>query len=60
VKVFYHLFIYVLLLEIQLSRGDGWDSINSCYPLHFCACLKPGSGFPTSNVMVFFMFSEFC
>jgi hypothetical protein len=22
----YHLFIYVLLLEIQLSKGQGWDS----------------------------------
>jgi hypothetical protein len=22
---FYFLFIYVLLLEIQLSRGEGWD-----------------------------------
>ena len=25
---FYSLFIYVLPLEIQLSRGEGWDAIN--------------------------------
>jgi hypothetical protein len=24
-------------------------------PLHCCACLIPGSGFPTSYVVVFFM-----
>jgi hypothetical protein len=24
----YHLFIYVLPLEIQLSRGEGWDPIH--------------------------------
>ena len=29
VQVFYliHVFIYVLLLEIQLSRGEGWDPV---------------------------------
>jgi hypothetical protein len=30
VQVFFyliHVFIYVLLLEIQLSRGEGWDPI---------------------------------
>ena len=25
---------------------------------HLCACPKPGPGFPTSYVMVFFMFNE--
>ena len=25
---FYRLFIYVMPLEIQLSRGEGWDPIN--------------------------------
>ena len=28
IKVFYHLFTYVLALEIQLLRREGWDSIN--------------------------------
>ena len=26
--VSYHLFIYVLRLEIQLSRGEGWDQFD--------------------------------
>jgi len=26
---------------------------------YICACPKPGLGFPTSYVMVFFVFSEF-
>jgi hypothetical protein len=46
-------FIFVLLLEIQLSRGEGCDPINWFNP----ACPKPGPGFPTSYV-VFFMFNE--
>jgi hypothetical protein len=25
---------------------------------HFCACPKPGPGFPTSYVMVFFVFNK--
>jgi hypothetical protein len=28
IKVFYHLFTYVLAMEIQLLRREGWDSIN--------------------------------
>jgi hypothetical protein len=28
IKVFCHLFTYVLALEIQLLRREGWDSIN--------------------------------
>ena len=32
---FYHLFIYVLPLEIQLSRGEGWDSTNRFTPAIF-------------------------
>ena len=35
VHVFYRLFIYVLLLEIQLSRGGGWDPINRLNPATF-------------------------
>ena len=27
VQVLYHLFIYALLLEIQLSRGEVWDPV---------------------------------
>jgi hypothetical protein len=32
VQVFYCLFIHTLPLEIQLSRGEGWDSINRFNP----------------------------
>jgi hypothetical protein len=32
VQVFYRLFIYVLPLPIQLSRGEIWDSINRSNP----------------------------
>jgi hypothetical protein len=33
VQVFYHLFIYVLLLEIQFNKGEeGWDPINQFNP----------------------------
>jgi len=28
-------------------------------PSHFCACPKPGHIFPTSHVVVFFVFGEF-
>jgi hypothetical protein len=33
-------------LEIQLSRGEEWNPINTLTPLHFC--LKPGPGFAMS------------
>ena len=36
---FYHLFIHVLLLEIQLLRGEGWDPINQFNPAIFL-CLS--------------------
>ena len=37
---FHRLFIYVLPLEIQLLRGEGWDLINRLIPSHifFCQC----------------------
>jgi hypothetical protein len=44
------LFINALLLEIQLPRSRGWDPINQI--------TLPGLGFPTSYVVVFFLFSE--
>ena len=33
---FYLLFIYVLPLEIQLSRREDWNSINRYNPATFC------------------------
>ena len=37
------LFIYVLLFDIQLSRGEGWDPTCLTLP-HFYACPDPGPG----------------
>jgi hypothetical protein len=58
-KIFYRLFIYVLPLEIQLSRGEGGGPIKRFNLVHICCvCPKPGTGFPTSYVVVFFEFKE--
>ena len=51
---FYRFFIYVLLLEIQLSKGEGLDPINRFNPAT-CLCLsQPGPGIPTAYVVFFF------
>jgi hypothetical protein len=34
-RIFYRLFTYVLPLEIQLSRGEGWDPIHRLNPATF-------------------------
>ena len=44
-------------VEIQLSRGEGWDPV-ILFNTAKCLCPKPEPGFPTSNVVVFFVFSE--
>ena len=59
---FYCLVISVLSLKIhcqdgegfQLSRGEGWDPINQFNLPHFCACSKPGPGFPEPYIVVFY------
>ena len=60
--------VYVLLLKIQfyLYMYCRWRSsfqeqqvgilLTCLTPPHLCACPKPGPGFPTSYVMVFFVF----
>jgi hypothetical protein len=59
VQVFYHLFIYVLLLEIQFSRVDGLDPIYRFNPALFSSvCPRPELGFLTSRIVVFFVFTE--
>jgi hypothetical protein len=40
VVVFYHLFIYVLPLEIQLLRGRGGDLLTGLTLPHFCSCFQ--------------------
>jgi hypothetical protein len=52
------MFIYVLPLEIQLSRGEGWNPINRLTLPHFYACPKPWPGFPKSYDKVFLVYSE--
>jgi len=58
---FFLSFVYVLQFEIQLSRGEGLYpiTVTGLTPPHFCACPRPGPGFPTTYVVVFFLFSEF-
>ena len=48
----------VLLLEIQLSRREGWDPHHLLRLPHFCACPKPGFGFLSVYVMVYFAFND--
>ena len=55
VKVFYHLFIFVLPLEIQVSREEVGIPLTGLTMSHLCVCLKPGPGFPMSYVMIFFL-----
>ena len=61
VQVFYPLFIYVFLLEIQLSRREGWDPINQFNPAT-CLCLSQAKTW-ISNVicrgLFVCVFSEF-
>jgi hypothetical protein len=55
---FYCLYISVLPMEIQLSRGEGWDHINRIN-LAILLCLSlANNGFPMSYVVVFVGF--FC
>jgi hypothetical protein len=57
VEVFYRLFLYVLPLEIQLSREEGWDPINR-FNSAILLCLSQARTW-ISNVVVFVVFSEF-
>jgi hypothetical protein len=53
--------VVCLYCRWRSSYQERWVEITltSLIPPHFCACLKPGPGFPTSYVVVFFVFSEF-
>jgi len=51
--------IYVLLLEIHLSREEGSDLINQSNAPYLYACPKPGPGFQLPYATdLFFIFSE--
>jgi hypothetical protein len=58
VQVFYPLLIYVLPLEIQLSRGEGWDPINRFNPATFL-CLSQARTW-ISNVICWHSCGLFC
>jgi hypothetical protein len=51
--------IYVLLLEIQLSRGEGWDLINQSNPATFL-CLSQARTWISYVIYdgLFFVFNE--
>ena len=41
-------------LKVFIQEGKVRIPLTGLIPPHFCACLKPGPGFPTSYVVVFF------
>ena len=43
VQVLYHFIIYVLPLEIQLSRGEGWNPINWFNPTTYVCLSQAGT-----------------
>ena len=51
--------IYVLSLEIQLSRGSARIPLPGLNSSHFCARPLLGPECPTSYIVVVFVFSEF-
>ena len=47
------LFISVLPMEIQLSRGEGCNPITGLTPQYACAYRQSGPEFPVGNVVFF-------
>ena len=56
---FYSLFIYVLPLEIQLSRGEGWDAINQFNTVTFLYLSQANSWISNFICRGFFVFCDF-
>jgi hypothetical protein len=54
-----YVYVFALLLEIQLIKREGWYPINWFNQPHLCACLKLGTAFQRSYVVVFFLFFMF-
>ena len=57
VQDFDHLFIYVLPLEIQLSRGKSWDSIKQFNSATFL-CLSQDRIWISNVICLIFVFNE--
>jgi len=51
---FYCLFVFVLPLEIYLSRENGLDPFSWFNPPHLYALPKPGPGFPSAKAINLF------
>jgi hypothetical protein len=52
-QISYRLFVNVLALKFQLSRGKGWDSIYLFTPQHVCVC--SGTIFRFNGIMTVLM-----
>ena len=59
VKVFYRLIIYLMPLEIQLSRGERWDHINRFHPATVLCMSQTSDWISAAYVVVFLVFSKF-
>jgi hypothetical protein len=55
----YHLFIYVLPLEIQLSRGEGWDPIHNSITFLCLSWLGLWCLLPLSTIFQLYRGSQF-
>ena len=54
VRTFYHLFIFEMPLEIQLSKGRVGIYLTGLTLPYFCACSKPWPGFQAPYAVFFF------
>ena len=51
--------VNAMSLKVQLLKGNGYDSINSLTPPHFCACPKARHGFPSTYAVEFaYLFND--
>jgi len=50
----------MLIKNFEHIEGRIGISVTGLPPPYFCAHPNSGPGFPTSYVMVFYLFSEFC
>ena len=55
-RISYILFISVNSIGSSIIKRERWDAINRRNPATYYACLKPGPGFTTPYVVVFFVF----
>ena len=56
---FFIVYICVAVGDPIMKRGRVGIPLTGLPLPHFCACPKPGPGFPMLYVMLFFMFNDF-